>query len=327
MRDYRTAVRPAWLLACASAAAILGAGSAQAEDLYGSAAIFTNRNCPAGATSCTSPGSLLQPRQYFGGAGTEFSASSALANGASAAASVAFGGDYLPTVKVGSTAGAFTRTGASATAIRAFTYGGDAAIDLAINGMLHFLTSGDVATAPNVEVAGDGSLNVSLALVTVASLRAAFPEAPSAVDLISSPITFPDCGGGGVIAVGGYSTNLAGVGAGEFNQAVGLNSACGGGAIRVNPGDSFVVIASLQAISNRGGFLDAMHSFTVQYDEAHTYLAGTTEAVGQGFLSRNVAVGAAVPEPASWALMIGGFGLAGSTLRRRASRSGSIPAS
>jgi hypothetical protein len=32
---------------------------------------------------------------------------------------------------------------------------------------------------------------------------------------------------------------------------------------------------------------------------------------------RNVNTGGAVPEPASWALMIGGFGLAGAALRRR----------
>jgi hypothetical protein len=32
---------------------------------------------------------------------------------------------------------------------------------------------------------------------------------------------------------------------------------------------------------------------------------------------RNDATGAGVPEPASWALMIGGFGMAGATLRRR----------
>jgi len=39
--------------------------------------------------------------------------------------------------------------------------------------------------------------------------------------------------------------------------------------------------------------------------------------LSQTFLARNVAVGASVPEPASWALMIAGFGLAGGALRRR----------
>lgn len=316
MRNLGKAFGPKWLAACAAVAA-LGASPAAAADLFGSAAIFTNRNCPAGATSCTAPGSLLQPRQYFGGAFTTFAASATLLNGASTAAAASFeGGGYLPTVKVGSTAGAFTRTGSSATALRAFTYGGDVAIDLAINGMLHFITSGDTPDPLGQESAGDGGLNVQLSMITVDRLLAAFPDAPDAVDLISSPVVFSDCGEAGVLAAGSYSTNAAGIAAGEYNRSIGL-AACGGGPLTINPGDSFVVIASLQAISNRSGFLDAMHTLTVQYDEEHTYLAGTTDAVGDGFLARTVQLGASVPEPATWALMIGGFGLAGARLRRQ----------
>ena len=154
MSVLQTAGRPAWLLACASAAAILGAGAAQAADVSGSSGIFTNRFCSAAGATCTtllpdgSPtlaGPRLQANQLFGGYGASFSASSALVNGAAAAAATSFGDGYLPTVKVGSSAGAETRTGASASAFRSFTYNGDVAIDLAINGLLHFVNSGDAA--------------------------------------------------------------------------------------------------------------------------------------------------------------------------------------
>jgi len=219
--------------------------------------------------------------------------------------------------KVGSSAGAETRTGASASAFRSFTYNGDVAIDLAINGLLHFVNSGDAAGPfPTNDYAGDGTLNVVLSLLNVGKVTAAFGPGSTAGDLISNnDVNFATCGDSGVVAVSGYNTD--GISAGEHSATLGLNSRCGGGAITLNPGDSFVVVATLQAISNRGGFIDAMHTFTVQYDEAHTYLAGTTESVGDGFLARNVAVGASVPEPASWALMIGGFGAAGAMLRRR----------
>jgi hypothetical protein len=45
--------------------------------------------------------------------------------------------------------------------------------------------------------------------------------------------------------------------------------------------------------------------------------SGTDFAGGNDFAIDNIVVSAAVPEPTSWALMIGGFGLAGAALRRR----------
>ncbi|WP_156361928.1 PEPxxWA-CTERM sorting domain-containing protein [Sphingomonas sp. Leaf343] len=43
----------------------------------------------------------------------------------------------------------------------------------------------------------------------------------------------------------------------------------------------------------------------------------TTFARSTGYVSGNITFASAVPEPASWALMIGGFGVIGGTLRRR----------
>ncbi len=213
-------------------------------------------------------------------------------------------------------AGAETRTGASVTAFQSFTYQGATAIDLAISGQLHFFTSGDVAGPFQAnEFAGDGGLNVAFGLMRVSDLTSLVNPSSTGQQIISNvSSSFADCASG-ALAAGGY--NSSGVQAGEHTVNIGLSSRCSGGAIRLNQGDSFVVFATLQAISNRGGFLDATHTFSVQYDEQNTFLAGTQDSVGAGFLNNNIAQGAAVPEPTSWALLISGFGIAGSMLRRR----------
>lgn len=295
----------------------MGAGAVKAADFHGSGAVITNRPCAASSEACVVGATRLQPHQYFGGYGQGLSTTNSLLGGASASADVSFGDDYLPVVRLASAAGAETRTGASATAFRSFTYQGDAAIDFSIAGDLHFLTSGDVLGPFGAnEFAGDGQLNVALSILTVDAITSVFSASSTGVDIISNISTsFGECGAAGVLAAGGF--NSAGMGGGEYNQTVGLSEACGGGAIRLNPGDSFVVVATIQSISNRSGFIDAAHTFRVRYDEENTFFAGTTDSVGEGFLARNVAVGAAVPEPATWALMIGGFGLAGASLRRQ----------
>ena len=55
-------------------------------------------------------------------------------------------------------------------------------------------------------------------------------------------------------------------------------------------------------------------------DDGAFYVANYSAAAGRGEVLRI----AAIPEPATWALMIGGFGLVGGALRRR--RPGSVTA-
>ncbi len=321
------------LAAFALAAAISGlmASSAGAVQLQGMAAIATNRNCFVDTGTCpilgstqvssTIDGARAQQHQYFGGDGvSQLSVTPGLVNGASALVAGSFSAiDYLPTLHLASSAGPDTRTGMSFTSYRAFTWAG-ADIDLALKGNLHFITSGDAGAAGNGnEFPGDGQLNVSLGLLRVSTVAAAFPTGSDAITLISnSAVSFPDCGGDGVIGASGF--NSAGLTGGEYNRTISLSQGCSGGAIRLQNGDTFVVIATMQAISNRSGVLDASHTFTVTVDEENTFLAGTTEAVGQNFVAANLSTDVAVPEPATWALMIGGFGLAGASLRRRRPR-------
>lgn len=301
----------ACLLAAGAALSLgLAPQGAAAQSIYGSGSIITNRPCTeAAGQTCVVAGVPRNFTQYDGGYGVELNASATgFGPGASGEARVSFDEGYLPTVGVASVAGAETRTGASATAFRSFTYTGDMAIDLAFNGQLHYVTSGDAVSGDGF---GEGTLNAVFAIMRLADF-AIFNASSTAQDIVNSvPTSFPDCGGG-AIAAGGYSS--LGATAGSHVTTIGLSQACGGGAITVNPGDTFVVVATLQAISNRGGSIDAMHTFSVEYDTAHTYLAGTTELVDPEVFSR---ISGAVPEPGTWALMIMGFAGVGAAMRRR----------
>jgi PEP-CTERM motif len=278
-----------------------------AEPSFGSGAILTNRLCnePTG-TNCA----LATPRtftQFAGGLGAGLAASATNINnqGASGTVSVEFGSSYLPTIKAASFSGLQTRTGASADAFRLYTYVGAQAINLALTGSIHYITSGnDILPG---EEAGAGIMNVNLAVLPVSAI-ALFGT--TGAEIINAPgAGFTDCGGGAIAAT---YINAAGT-IGENSATFNLSTTCSSGAITLRTGDSFVVYAGLQTLSNRGGFLDASHTFTVDYDPVNTVFTETGASVGAAYLAANVL---AVPEPASWAMMIVGFGIVGAATRR-----------
>ncbi len=304
--SHRRVFGAAFLGSALSAALLTAAAPASAAEFFASTAIFTNRPCAADAVSCT-----ILPRNYTayaGGYGQSFSASAlGMPGGATASAAVTFGDGYLPIVHAASTAGDLTRTGASTSGLRSFTYTGDVAIDLALNGMLHYVISKDEIPG---DAPGEGFLNVAFGIMPVSAFDGLGPSS-TAEEIVSNTTTaFPDCSYG-AIAAGGFTS--AGT-SGENFATISLDTACGGGAIRLNPGDRFVVISTLQAISNRGGFTDASHTFSVTYDTAHTYYAGTHDVVSPDVFR---SITSNVPEPGTWAMMILGFGLLGASLRQR----------
>lgn len=288
---------------------LLSMSTAHAADpSYGSAAILTNRPCTeAVGTNCA----LLGPRtftQFAGGLGSTFTTSATNENNSGAAgyASVDFGAGYLPTIKVASFSAAQTRTGASADAFRVYTYTGLQAINLALTGSLHYITTGDDGVPG--EEAGAGIMNANLAILPVSAIG---EFGTTAVEIISATGSGSlICGGG---AIGAAYVGSAGT-VGDIHTSISLSTSCSGGAITLQTGDSFIVYASIQAISNRSGSLDASHTFSVDYDPVKTVFTETGASVGAAFLTANV--GPAVPEPTTWAMMLLGFGSIGFVMRQ-----------
>ncbi|MDZ4373832.1 MAG: PEPxxWA-CTERM sorting domain-containing protein [Phenylobacterium sp.] len=307
-RTTRTGRHAAFAAAVSGLAMLAAPQAAQASGAnVGSAAIITNRVCTAADTTCA-----LRPKNVdnvYGGMGGGLNAAyNGMPGGSSAAAQVSFGEGFLPIVRLGSAAGAETRTGSSVTTFRSYTYEGDVAIDLAINGLLHYVNSfEDMSPGESI---GEGLFYVHLAVVPIAAFSGLSP-ATTAGDIIFNPtFGFPDCSSGAL----GFNTFSSAGTSGDNTFNVGVSDACGGGAITINPGEAFGIVASMQAISNRGGFVDAMNTFTILYDEERTVISGTDTKVTAEYLYSTV--NGAVPEPGTWALMIGGFGLVGAALRR-----------
>jgi hypothetical protein len=121
------------------------------------------------------------------------------------------------------------------------------------------------------------------------------------------------CGTPGVMAVGTGSGTLSS--AKFFSQTVGV-SRCDGpwGASSLAPGRSAALVVGMQLPVNRGGWVDATHSLTIDWGESVT--AEERARMRETFVPSFVSP---VPEPAGWALILCGFAMAGWTLRRRRS--------
>ena len=73
-----------------------------------------------------------------------------------------------------------------------------------------------------------------------------------------------------------------------------------------------VLVINTQGIANRGSFLDgAFASFGTYVPQDRT------DNLQGSLIVSDASVVVAAPEPATWGLMIGGFGVVGGTLRRR----------
>lgn len=119
------------------------------------------------------------------------------------------------------------------------------------------------------------------------------------------------CGTPGVMAAGGGQGVLT-TGA-PTRQRVNVK-ACDSpdGATSLGPGLSAALVVGLQLPVNRGGWIDATHSLTVDWGEnvSSEQLARMRETLVPAYVSR-------VPEPASWALILCGLGLVSRTALRR----------
>lgn len=288
-------------LAMALAGGLAPSAVAQAATVFGSAGIATVRPCAESASqACILPPSVH--RLEDGGLNQGVSTSFNLGNGSSSMVSVGFGEAYLPLIKGAVTSSGDQRTGSNVFGFRTYTYTGAESIDLALSGNLHFVSSGDLLAG---EMAGEGQLNAHLFIARTDFL--------DGVNTTSNITQIFECGFGQRLGCDNWlvegSASSFGLAAGEYNLPIAL------AAVRLNPGDRFVVGAGMQMQGNRGGSINALNTFTVELDEERSFLAGSSTPMDMRTLVDSIA--SPVPEPSSWMMMIAGFGLTGALVRRR----------
>lgn len=300
-----------FVAALVAGTAAFGMPTAVAAQTVGSASLATQRNCnlATGSQVCdgTGPGQRIANSQYAGGVGVGGLNDFRPQPGDFAWSDVRFTGELdLPTIRAATQAGGDVRMNINTFAFQSYTWNGAAPTDFSITGALHIVDSG---TSPLGGVLPGGSIFTSYVGIwdpsTIAGLTT--PQ-----QLFSS-LFYADCGTPGVLGVGSNNGVLTG-GDATFTATT---AACAPGALTLNPGQSVLVVVGLQLPVNRGGFVDASHTFNTRLgddlapEQQAAISTGLSSAISQG------AVVTGVPEPTSWAMLIAGFGFTGAAMRRR----------
>lgn len=208
-------------------------------------------------------------------------------------------GLYLPTLHAASYAGVDARVNGSAAGFTSLTYNGPEQSAFGLQATLTIDQSN--ASTENPFLPNGGLAALYLAIYDESAFISNFVDADGSVDVTYGAT----CGDEPGLLGWAYSTvNAPG---GAFSVSASTVS-CGNGPIMLQTGQSVVAYSNLSLFTNRGGFIDASHTLTTQLDPA------LGEAAIRN-LQANLA--APVPEPATWALMIAGFGLTGFAARGR----------
>ncbi len=314
------------LLAAVSSFAFVGiaaAPAAAAPTGFGSAAFQSARYCRTeggGGGSVLAPGvncmAGFNPRiqtVQTGGDGVAINSAFDTIIGGRIESRVLFGELDLPVIKSGAWADDDTRIASTIVTFMGFSFGGAEETLYALDAVIDWTSSGapgalaDLASnpaAPSGEYGGEGLGGLQLYLWDAAYVPA-FGSPGSITNFLPSTA----CGTAGVLANSSVTLGTAAAGPGAVTGS--LNTACGGGSIMLQPGQDYVLFAQLQTVANRNGFMDATNTITVQLAEE------LPPEVRDTLLQNVVSSRSLVPEPASWAMLIAGFGLVGATLRRR----------
>jgi hypothetical protein len=301
-----------------------------AATVVGSSSLATLRQCnlvTAGdVCDGTGPGQSLALGSTVYGGGTGVAGWNSLAVGANSAWSfVAFDAAFdLPTIRAATRAPGDVRTNINTFAFQSYTWTGAVGGDFSISGSLHLVDSS--ASVPDgVDPDGAGPLEPVLGgALPNGAIYSAYAGIwdPSVIAGLTSPedlfnaLFYAQCGTAGVMGAGLSSGSLSG---GEASYTA-TTSACSAGSLFLTPGQEVLVVVGLQLPVNRGGWADASATFTTGFgndltpEQLAVVESSVTSAISDGAEVVNAAL---VPEPASWAMMLAGFGLVGATMRRR----------
>jgi hypothetical protein len=297
---------------------LASSGAAAAQDRYGSSTYQTARFCrdapngggniiPADVSCFTgNPDTGRKDTRSLGGEGIAIDSTSNMTIGGQLVSKVEFGLLDLPTVKSGAWAASDTRLLVTSATWMAFTFTGSGPTPYALDAVIDWTGSGAPRRAAegSGEFGGEGNGVFFLKLVD-SSIVPAFTDA----NAFNSFVLGLQCGGAGVLSTTGVE--LLSASAGYAEASITLGTGCGGGALMVEPGKEYMLLTLMQAAANRDGYFDATNTIQVKLSE--TLSVGAREAL----VDNVVTARSLVPEPASWAMMLAGFGLVGAIARRR----------
>ena len=221
--------------------------------------------------------------------------------------------DRLPVLKAGAFTqpnelGRYTTSYAYMASLAAYTNTGSEALALPLVGDIDFIIS-----FANIDMANPlgpgsfpysfGNLSAQLVIGTEAMYQGGAINPAAWV-----------CGEQGVLAAALGSRGVAGFNVAGATQNLVLSldasNSCGGGEpVMIAPGENFYVYGLLQVLALQGATVNATNSFNIGF------APGTSQTVIDSFAVSATPVN--VPEPASWAMLIGGFALVGAMARRR----------
>ncbi|TPE62908.1 PEP-CTERM sorting domain-containing protein [Sandaracinobacter neustonicus] len=136
------------------------------------------------------------------------------------------------------------------------------------------------------------------------------PNFANASQIIDFP-TGKGCGSAGVL---GYSeTSMITATAGYHEASATLGTDCDGNPLTLQSGGEYVLLTMKQTIANRLGYMDATNTVRVKLSDS------LGEDAKQVLLENVVTARSMVPEPATWAMLIIGFGAVGMAARRQRS--------
>lgn len=318
----------------------LAASSQASAQAFGSAAYNTYRDCSTADPSGVCDGTV-QPDQRIvtsvltGGVSSTANSSLVLSgqtvtgpgglpvtlpgDGSYANSSVTFGAFDLPEIRGATSSGLTERMNVNAFGYQTYTYDGTpgSSTPFSITGDLHIVSwDGNAVLDTPTQFGGayaGGVIATGYVGIWDTSILSSFTDAQS----IFNSLFLAQCGSSpSILGMGSSTATFNGSGLdghlGATTNACNADGTLGTGPITLLAGQTVLVVAGIQLPTNRGGMIDATHTFTTAFTPDLGIDVDHLES-GASILA------SAAPEPATWGLMLMGFFGLGSALRRRRS--------